>query len=120
MALSSTQELRLLLNSGTSNLLHRAARFAASLIVPATWAMWSAERPRSAAAAASVSYELSETNMAAAVCCSVWFGIHSDCIAGLRYHDLAGSNFCFDASNWSGHATTPSEFSSFQQRLNSR
>src|SRR5207244_2685163 len=33
-----------------------------------------AERHSSAAAAASVSYELPETNMAAAVCCSAWFG----------------------------------------------
>jgi len=33
-----------------------------------------AERPRSAAGAASVSYELPETNKAAPVCCSGWFG----------------------------------------------
>src|SRR5262249_43723227 len=32
------------------------------------------ERPRSAAAGASVSYELPETNHAPAVCCSGWFG----------------------------------------------
>src|SRR5947209_5846074 len=34
-----------------------------------------AERSSSAAAAASVSYELPETETAAAVCCSAWFGV---------------------------------------------
>src|SRR5581483_10458947 len=34
-----------------------------------------AERPRSAAAAASAGYEVPETDKAAAVCCSGWFGL---------------------------------------------
>ena len=34
-----------------------------------------AERPSSAAAGATASYEVPETNTAPAVCCSVWFGV---------------------------------------------
>ena len=41
----------------------------------ATLAIRQAERPRSAAGAAGVGYEVPETNVAAPVCCSTWFGL---------------------------------------------